>query len=95
MSVPLGRSAPHLCAPRRRCALGQAGLAVWFDGPHMGGAAKPDCGAPLLAAARRRLGGGLTDFYPPLAAICSDVMACLDHYFLSTSDGQRASCTNL
>jgi hypothetical protein len=59
----------------------------------MGGAAKPAGGAPLLAAARRGgVGGegGLTDFYPPwpLAAICSDVIACPDNYFLSISDSE-------
>jgi hypothetical protein len=34
--------------------------------------------------------GGLTDFYPPwpLAAICSDVIACPDNYFLSISDSE-------
>jgi hypothetical protein len=80
----------HLCSAPVCAALGQASLAVWFAGPRMSGAAKAAGGAPLLAAARRRLGGGgrrPNGLLPPLAAICSDVMAaCLDHYFLSTSD---------
>jgi hypothetical protein len=58
------------CAPRR-CALGQARLAVWFVGPRRSGAAKTAGGAPLLAAARWRLGGQegrrrtASGFYPP------------------------------
>jgi hypothetical protein len=58
MSVPRATGAVGTCAPRR-CALGaQAGLAVWFVGPRMSGAVETAGGAPLLAAARWRLGGG-------------------------------------
>jgi hypothetical protein len=41
-----------------RCALGQAGLAVWFVRLRGSGAAKTAGSAALLAAARRRLGAG-------------------------------------
>jgi hypothetical protein len=59
MSVPLGRSAPVLRAGVR-CPPAKAGLAVWFVGPHMSGAAEATAGgAPLaLAGVRRRLGKG-------------------------------------